>query len=308
MRKKARNVISIMAALILGVTGSCVGMPAAHGQERAQERILYVAPDGDDAEGNGTIDHPYASMDQAREAVRELNRDMEEDIVVYLRGGNYTVDRTIQFGPEDSGTNGHTITYKAYPGETPVLNGGVKVEGWKKDPDHPNFYVAELNRDKRLRTLYVNGQRAYMAYRSLQARGGYGTHKITKGEGEYAWEDLQSFDGTKFNARDLPADIRNPEDIELQSTMTWNTLTVAARGIQTAEDGSTVVLYEQPYGVIGVSGGYRPSGENKVYNVFEFLDEPGEFYFDKKEKKLYYYPREGENMETAEVYAPRPDL
>ncbi len=307
MRKKARNVISIMAALILGVTGSCVGMPAAHGQERAQERILYVAPDGDDAEGNGTIDHPYASMDQAREAVRELNRDMEEDIVVYLRGGNYTVDRTIQFEPEDSGTNGHTITYKAYPGETPVLNGGVKVEGWEKDPEHPNFYVAELNRDKKLRTLYVNGQRAYMAYRSLQARGGYGTHKITKGEGEYAWEDLQSFDGTKFNARDLPADIRNPEDIELQSTMTWNTLTVAARGIQTAEDGSTVVLYEQPYGVIGVSGGYRPSGENKVYNVFEFLDEPGEFYFDKKEKKLYYYPREGEDMETAEVYAPQTD-
>ncbi len=56
MRKKARNVISIMAALILGVTGSCVGIPAAHGQERAQERILYVAPDGDDAEGNEKVE------------------------------------------------------------------------------------------------------------------------------------------------------------------------------------------------------------------------------------------------------------
>ena len=34
-------------------------------------------------------------------------------------------------------------------------------------------------------------------------------------------------------------------------------------------------------------------------NALELLDEPGEFYFDRAEKKLYYLPMEDEDMETA---------
>ncbi len=308
MKKIIQKGLAVVTAAILGITPA---MPVMAGEEQTadMEQILYVAPDGSDTEGTGTEDHPFASIYKAKEAVRELNRDMAGKIIVYFRGGNYTIDRTVQFGPEDSGTNGYDIEYKAYPGETPVLNGGVKVEGWQKDPDHPNLYVAELDRDKKLRTLYVNDRRAYMPSRTLQAKGGYGTHTIVKGEGEYAWEDQEAYDGVKFNPSDLPSSVRNPEDIEVQSSMTWNTMTAAARGIREA-DGMTVVLLEQPYGVIAQKCGwayYRPSGENVVFNVFEFLDEPGEFYFDKKEKKLYYYPWEGEDMETAEVYAPQTD-
>ena len=235
---------------------------------------------------------------------------MTEDITVYFRGGTYYVDETIVLGVEDSGSNGYNVEYKAYPGEEPVFSGGKRVTGWTQDTENPNLYVAELQRDERLRQLYVNDQRAYMPSKKLQGLGGYGTYEITQGEGDYAWESLSRSDGVKFSPSDLPADIKNPSDIEVQSRSTWTTATVAIRGIESV-DGSTVALFEQPYGAIAQSLGwgtaYSPSKENYVYNVFEFLDEPGEFYFDRAEQKLYYWPREGEDMATADVYAPEVD-
>ena len=39
-------------------------------------------------------------------------------------------------------------------------------------------------------------------------------------------------------------------------------------------------------------------------NAFEFLDKEGEWYFDKYEKKLYYKPIAGTDINKSEVYAP----
>lgn len=271
---------------------------------------IYVAPDGSDESGDGSAGNPYGSFERARAAVAEINDNMTEDITVYFRGGTYYVDETIVLGVEDSGSNGYNVEYKAYPGEEPVFSGGERVTGWTQDTENPNLYVAELNRDERLRQLYVNDQRAYMPSKQIRGQGGYGEHTITAGEGDYAWTDLTQSDGVKFNPSDLPADVKNPSDIEVQTRSTWTTATVAIRGIESV-DGSTVALFEQPYGAIAQSLGwgtaYSPSKENYVYNVFEFLDEPGEFYFDRAEQKLYYWPREGEDMATAEVYAPEVD-
>ncbi len=268
---------------------------------------IYVAPDGSDETGDGTIDHPYASFEKARDVVRGVNKDMTGDITVYFRGGTYCIDDTITLGAEDSGTNGYKVRYMAYPGEEPVFSGGQKVTGWARDEEYPELYSAPLERSERLRQLYVNDQRAYMPSKAIQGQGGYGTYTITAGEGAYAWEDLSKSDGVKFSPSDLPADIKNPSDIEVQTRTTWQTQTVAVRGVE-SHDGFTVALFEQPYGAMAQellwNTAYNPSKTNYVYNVFEFLDEPGEFYFDRSAQKLYYMPREGEDMESAEVYAP----
>lgn len=65
---------------------------------------------------------------------------------------------------------------------------------------------------------------------------------------------------------------------------------------------------QQPYGAIaqtpGWNAGFSTSGIHTIYNALAFMDEPGEFYFDKTEKMLYYYPKNGEDMSTADVEAP----
>jgi hypothetical protein len=46
------------------------------------------------------------------------------------------------------------------------------------------------------------------------------------------------------------------------------------------------------------------TGSHTIFNVFAWLTSPGQFYFDKTTGTLYYYPRTGEDMSTADVEAP----
>ena len=47
---------------------------------------IYVSPDGND-DASGTFASPLRTLSAARDAVRELNKNMSGDITVYLRGG-----------------------------------------------------------------------------------------------------------------------------------------------------------------------------------------------------------------------------
>ena len=124
---------------------------------RDVERELYVSPVAE-AGGDGTIINPFQSIQAARDAIREngWNDNMKGDLIVWLAGGTYYVEEPIVFGPDDSGSNGYSIIYQAIPGEVPNLNGGVQVTGWEKWDENPNVYVADLDRDTKLRNLFVN--------------------------------------------------------------------------------------------------------------------------------------------------------
>ncbi|MFN3487197.1 MAG: PDZ domain-containing protein, partial [Planctomycetota bacterium] len=97
-------------------------------QERP-EADYYVAPGGDDA-GPGTFERPFATLQRARDAVR--TRRSGKPVTVYVRGGTYLLERTLVFGPEDSGTPEAPIVLAAYPGERPVLSGGLRLSGWRR--------------------------------------------------------------------------------------------------------------------------------------------------------------------------------
>jgi len=87
---------------------------------------IYVAPDGNDSTNTGTIDKPFESIQKAQELVNPGD-------TVYIRGGTYQV-RENQISTvvsnlfacitylDKSGTEGKTINYWAYPGETPIFD------------------------------------------------------------------------------------------------------------------------------------------------------------------------------------------
>ncbi|HMA64799.1 MAG TPA: right-handed parallel beta-helix repeat-containing protein, partial [Chitinispirillaceae bacterium] len=80
------------------------------------------------------------------------------------------------------------------------------------------------------------------------------------------------------------------------------------RDVITTSDNYRALMLQQPYGAIaqtpGWGAGFTTSGTHTIYNAYEFLNSPGQFYFDKTAKMLYYIPRGGENMTTADVQAP----
>ena len=93
---------------------------------------FYVAPNGND-EGAGTLADPFSTITRARDAVRSrMQSDVARDYVVLLHGGYYRLSDTVVFGLQDSAPKGHTVTYRACPGERPVLGSGVPIVNWKK--------------------------------------------------------------------------------------------------------------------------------------------------------------------------------
>ncbi len=101
---------------------------------------LWVSPTGDDR-NPGTEEAPIRTIEHARDVVRTLNHDMADDITVFI-AGEYHVDKAIEFGPEDSGSNGFNIVYTAAPGEHPVLNGAIRVAGWSLTDKARNLWSA----------------------------------------------------------------------------------------------------------------------------------------------------------------------
>ncbi|WP_155370717.1 ricin-type beta-trefoil lectin domain protein [Catellatospora vulcania] len=269
----------------------------------AIQATYYVAPDGNDA-NPGTISSPWRTVQRARDAVRTVNASMTGDIHVYLRGGRYPVSSTIEFGAGDSGTNGYRVVYAAYADETPVLDGGVQVTGWTQHSG--NIWKAPLDRANKLRTLYVNDKRAFMAAKTISSAGCQGTYNITAGQASWAWESGSQCDGARYSSADFPAVARNQDDIEIETGTTWTTAIVGVRQVTT--DGSNrVALFQQPGAAIAqgaFNGNAQVGGSHKVMNAYEFLDTPGEFHFDKTSRTLYYYKGSAENMATATVFAP----
>jgi hypothetical protein len=280
-----------------GTAGSVTRPPA--------QAYYYVSPKGSD-DNLGTENAPFQSIPKARDVVRTVNANMTGDIYVYLRGGTYPVASTIAFGPQDSGTKGYRIYYEAYPGETPVLSGATKVTGWA--PHTGGIYKASLKRTTKLRNLYVNDARAQMTRKSVASKGGTGTYSVTAGQASWAWKSGSGSDGIKYAAADIPAIASNKDDLEIVNGTTWNENIVTTRDVVTTPDGFRGLMLQQPYGAIaqlpGWNAGFSVTGTHTILNAFEFLNAPGQFYFDKTTQTLYYYPRSGENMATADVEAP----
>ncbi|MDI1466204.1 ricin-type beta-trefoil lectin domain protein [Catellatospora sp. KI3] len=296
----ARSAVAVAVLVSAALAGNLAHQVPA---SAATQATYYIAPTGNDA-NPGTVTSPLQTLQRARDLVRTVNGNMTGDIYVYLRGGIYPLSGTVEFGAGDSGTNGYRIVYAAYPGETPVLEAGVRVTGWTQHSG--NIWKAPLDRANKLRALYVNDKRAYMAAKTISSAGCYGTYNITAGQAAWAWESGSQCDGARYSTTDFPAISRNQDDLEIETGTTWTTAIVGVRQV-TTDGTSRVALFQQPGAAIAqgaFNGNAQVGGSHKVMNAYEFLDSPGEFYFDKGSRTLYYYKGSSENMATAAVFAP----
>ena len=305
-------------------TAPVINPPAASHDPSADvktEPAFYVSPEGDD-HGDGSSSHPFKTLARAKEAVRGLDKS-KGDIIVEIADGFYPVEDTILFDSKDSGTEQGAVIYRAAEGASPVFSGGRKLEAsWQKAEDvnwlrdGVTAYKVPLERSEKLRAIYVNGERASMTSKSQKPvkAVGAGSYTVTKGQAEWAWapSTTKIYTGAVFSAAfGLPADTRNPQNIELESGSTWAQQLVCAESLSLTEEGDTQVNLQMPYGALAQNLGwnteYSPTKSNDVTNVFEWLEKPGEFYFDQAGSMLYYIPREGEDINSAEVIIPETD-
>ena len=252
------------------------------GKNRDLQRTSHVAPNGSDA-NSGTEAEPFKTIEKARDAVRAVNKNMTGDILILLRGGTYAIDRTIVFDHEDSGTNGHNVIYRSYPGEAAVISGGKRIAGWQ--PDSNGRWKASVDLDN-FRQLYVNGRRA------VRARG-----KVPAG--------LESarLHGYR-NLNHEMAGWSNINDVEFCYYDSWCHTRCKLDKIQ-IQDGYAVAYMAQPnFTLAKIKEGRQVDLPDYVENAFELLSEPGEWYLNRATRTVYYIPRPEEDMQAAEVVAP----
>jgi len=264
---------------------------------------LFVAPDGDDdwsgqraSPADDGSDGPFATVARAQEAVRERKADAEPlPQTVWLRGGRYPVTEPLTFGPEDSAP----VTYAAYPGERPVIDGGRAIDGWEETTvDGVDVWKTTVSRvadgEWYFRQLFVNGQRRRRP--RLPAEGYYEIADVP-----YDRDELWNVEGCAyaFTTDDAPLDQwNNLEDVDALVPHRW----VQERSPLTEVDPDAGRVETAFYAKMWLQGDERLAFEN----VFEALSEPGEWYLDRETGECYYVPVDGEDPATAEVYAPEP--
>jgi hypothetical protein len=281
---------------------------AAAASAAAVQTTLYVAPGGSDV-NPGTEAKPFATVEKARQAVRAINKNMAGDIVVVLCGGVCRLDRTLAFGPEDSGTNGHDVIYRAAPHKLSVLSGGRPITAWQ--PDAGKRWKARTDLEN-FRQLYVGGVRA------VRARSGKLGRDTNAGRWEFLHnpvrggrlKDAEAVGNKGYRITEVGmADWHNISDIEfcyvgIEPGWSWSHSRCKVQSI--TRDGSrAMVTLLQPYFTHArTKAGVTVKLPDYVENALELLDEPGEWYFDRPAKTVYYIPRPGEDMSTVEVIAP----
>ncbi len=264
------------------------------------EATFHVAPDGDDA-GAGTRAAPLATVHRAQRAVRaHLKENPGEAVTVVIHPGTYRLAEPLVFTPADSGTKDAPVTYRGGEGGRPVLSGGMRITGWRKDGEVWRTTVDPVKRgDLFFHQLFVNGRRATPARAPNRFYLRTAGPVRPLGDRRKARRDPSTKQGFRFREGDI-REWRNPDDVYIELYHSWTT---SLHWIESLDAERRIVRFTNR---TGWPVGYWETFERyRVHHCFEALDAPGEWYLDRGTGTLTYRPREGETTATAEVVAPR---
>lgn len=272
---------------------------------------LFVAPRGKDV-NTGTRASPFATLERARDAVRQSRRkDPSAPVTVTLRQGVYPLTRSFELTFEDSGTAEAPITYRAAPGERVILSGGQRIDRFTPVKDR-----STLNRlDKR-----VHGKVVQCDLKSFGITD-YGNYEETNwiesvgSRLELFFNDLPMTLARWPNTGYAPiGDVIDPVPIEGKSCgnrtgkivykgdrpkrwtqekdlrlhgywfYNWAEQRLAVESIDTAH---RVITLQKPE---THQYGFRKGQRFFAYNVLCELDVPGEWFLDHETGILYFYP------------------
>jgi hypothetical protein len=245
-------------------------------------------------------DGPFATLKRALEAVKTLKEQqggtLRQPVTIYLRGGTYFLTEPITITPEHSGTEKFPVTIAAYRNERPILSGGRKIVGWKPTTvNGRKVWVAEIPEVKEgkwfFRQLWVNGKRAI---RARHPNKGYlQVAEVLDVTPQTQWHEGQK--RFRFQEGDLKA-WSTVSDAEIVVMNRWVESRLPV--VKVDESQRVVECAKRSVFKLDVGDPYY------LEHCLEVLDAPGEWFLDKRTGTLYYMPREGEDMKTAEVIAP----
>ena len=270
---------------------------------------IWISPKGSDF-NDGTRQFPKATLTSALRQAREWRRTednrIQGGITIYMEGGTYAFYEPVFIRPEDSGTKESPTIIRSVGDEKVILSGGISINGWKKQgkvwvADVPAFNGRPLD----FRQLWVNGKKA------VRARDVEDFEKMNRicsvdEKNEILYVPAVSIRRLIDNKGNLKA-----KYAEMVLHQMWCVANLRIRSVEVQGD-SAAIRFHQPESRIQFEHPWpRPmvttDGHNSAFyltNARELQDVPGEWYHDIDARKVYYYLREGEKMQEAEVIVP----
>ncbi|MDR2704955.1 MAG: LamG domain-containing protein, partial [Planctomycetaceae bacterium] len=300
---------------------------------------FFVAPNSkpnDNQKYSGTESEPFLTLTQARDALRKLKTEMglpKGGVEIIVRGGVYPVTGTFTLESCDSGTADSPIVYRAFPDEKPVFSGGVTVQGFRKvnDPailkrlpeESRGFvYVADVTEIEKIPPVAPRGY----GKNGLNAAPAVELFIDNKPQQIARWPNAATSDASDplkasenafvrtgkvfrgfFNTPESGkpgifeySDPRHERWTEAADAMVfgywghlWGITSCRIDKIDT-ETKQVVLATNNPYG-------YRENMPYYVFNLLEEIDLPGEWYLDRVNAKLYFYPPKEADLNTVNV-------
>ncbi|MBQ2589195.1 MAG: right-handed parallel beta-helix repeat-containing protein, partial [Prevotella sp.] len=234
------------------------------------------------------------SIEQALQKAR-LMRLQGQDIrpVIKLHAGIYRISQPIIIRPEDNNT-------KIVGEGNVIINGGVEIKGWKKQGKWWVADVPEWNgRPLEFRQLWVNGKKA------IRARDVEDFEQMTR---------ILSVDKSKETIYVPSSSVKkiiHAHHAEMVLHEMWCIANLRIKEVKMMGDSAALTFHNPESHIHFMHPWPSPmvttDGHNSAFyltNAKELLDKPGEWFLDTKEQKLYYMPRQDEDMRNADVEAP----
>lgn len=279
---------------------------------------VHVSPGGKD-DNPGTLEAPLASLEKARDLLRETRKaspeNFSEGAKVWIHEGFYELSSPLVLSDEDGGGKENPVFYRAAPGESPELIGGrvLPPEGFapvtdpslldRIDPaareeirciDLHGMGIQDLgefpdtyNTPPALPDLFFKGERMVLARWPNGAD--WATVAGVVDSGPAPWRNYASQDtGTFEYSGDRPARWTSAPAVWLYGywCFDWASETIRVKSIDTTQHRMSLL---KPH-VYGIGSGNQAERRYCALNLLEELDTPGEYYIDREQGRLYFWP------------------
>jgi hypothetical protein len=278
---------------------------------------LYVATTGSD-QNPGTRHKPFATLERARDEARGLRREGKlpgGGVTVWLRGGDYLRTNALELTAADSGTAKSPIVWRASKGETVRLLGGRRLPGF--EPVTDTSILARLPESSRGHVMQVDLRSLGITeFGQMRSRGFgrpvtsahcelfYGNRPMTlaRWPNEGGWERIAGNpesgamkdehggqtgkleEGFLYSG-DQPRQWKDLGELWVHGYWSWDWANTYER-VASIDYDRRLVKTAAPYGMYSFRKGQR----FYFLNLLEELDQPGEWFLNRTNGVLYFWP------------------
>ncbi len=273
------------------------------------EHRFYVSPDGND-QNDGSKKRPFATLQRAITALPDTR---SERVTIYLREGFYSLSKSLVLKDNQNHTLPADIVITSYPDETAHLTGGRRISGFVPVDKLSSFYkkldplasahVMQVD----LKSLGISDYGKFTARgfgRPIQPAGlelFFNGQPMTLSRWpNESWASIkdipQSLEGKGFSySGDRPSHWLDAPDVWMHGYWKWDWSDTYVK-IAKIDTVKKEIHTEVPHSNYPYAKGKR----FYAFNIPEELDAPGEWYLDRQNGILYFWPPS--NPDEAEIF------